>query len=25
MVVKAVAMEAWMCKTSTDRKDGARN
>jgi hypothetical protein len=25
MVVKAVAMEAWMCKTSTDGKDGARN
>jgi hypothetical protein len=25
MVVKVVAIEAWMCKTSTDGKDGARN
>jgi hypothetical protein len=25
MVVKAVSMEAWMCKTSSDRKDGVRN
>jgi hypothetical protein len=25
MVVKAVSMEAWMCKSSDDRKDGARN
>jgi hypothetical protein len=25
MVVKAVSVEAWMCKHSDDGKDGARN
>jgi hypothetical protein len=25
MVVKAVSMEAWMCKSSSDGKDGVRN
>jgi hypothetical protein len=25
MVVKAVSMEAWMCSTSTDGKEGVRN
>jgi hypothetical protein len=25
MLVKVVSMEAWMCKTSSDGKDGIRN